>query len=167
MSQADQRFWQRWLFWMIRAWQKVRKSFRFIRPGFNQYGYLKADTDSFRLKLPDSRRGVDSTVWSLWGMQFVMLLILYDVSYWGGFLLFCPPHLYHCGQIILCTDKYCGSSLTVISNRTEYLHSQYAKNQSKWLLHFTVYLCVTTTIVCLLLSAAKVAHTSYCEDRCC
>lgn len=33
---------------MIRAWQKVRKSFRFIRRGFDQYGYLKADSDNFR-----------------------------------------------------------------------------------------------------------------------
>lgn len=35
---------------MIRAWQKVRRSFRFIRAGFDQYRYLKAN--SFRLKQP-------------------------------------------------------------------------------------------------------------------
>lgn len=33
---------------MIRAWQEVRKGFRFIRPGFDQYGYLKAATDSLK-----------------------------------------------------------------------------------------------------------------------
>lgn len=46
---------------MIRAWQKVRKSFRFISLGFDQYGYLKADIDSFRLKLQVFYRGADST----------------------------------------------------------------------------------------------------------
>ena len=53
---------------MIRAWQKVRKSFKFIRAGFYQYGYLKADTDNFRLKLPMFYTGADSTVGSFWGV---------------------------------------------------------------------------------------------------
>lgn len=59
---------------MITARQKVRKSFRFIRPGFDQYGYLKADTDSCGLKLPMFLRGVDSTVWSFLRMYFAVLL---------------------------------------------------------------------------------------------
>lgn len=38
---------------MIRAWQKVRKRFKFISVGFDQYGCLKADTDNCRLGLHD------------------------------------------------------------------------------------------------------------------
>lgn len=47
---------------MIRAWQEVRKGFRFIRPGFDQYGYLKAATDSLKREknnLPVLRGRVD------------------------------------------------------------------------------------------------------------
>lgn len=36
---------------MIRAWQKVRKSFKFISAGFDQYGCLKADADNCRLSV--------------------------------------------------------------------------------------------------------------------
>lgn len=60
---------------MIRAWQKVRKSFRFIRPGFDQYGYLKADADSFRRKTPMFLNVLEASPFKCVDMLFMVLWI--------------------------------------------------------------------------------------------
>ena len=39
----------------------------------------------------------DSTVWSFWRLQFVLLLNCF-VLYWETFLMFCQPHLYERNQ---------------------------------------------------------------------